>query len=222
MQTKSFYLKSFHLADGLTESELNDLMLYTHQKEVKKNQVVYAKGADKKVLMLVSGKVKITEVNMDGDEIIKEILGPGDLFGDLVHQAQGNAEFAEVISERAIYFLIEQDNLWRMMSRCPQLMANYMEKINQKYRRLESRFINMVTKDVKSRLLYCFREWAIKEGKQMGDKVVVKNSLTHMELANLISTSRQTVTVILNELKEEGVLNYNRRELEFSPLMLAS
>ena len=80
----------------------------------------------------------------------------------------------------------------------------------------------MVTKDVKSRLLYCFKEWARKEGKQLGDKVVIKNSLTHNDLANMISTSRQTVTVILNELKESGVINYNRKEIEFSRVMLAS
>ena len=80
----------------------------------------------------------------------------------------------------------------------------------------------MVTKDVKSRLIYCFKEWAKKEGKKLGDKVIVKNSLTHNDLANLISTSRQTVTNILNELKEAGAINYNRREIEFTQLMLAS
>jgi CRP/FNR family transcriptional regulator len=97
-----------------------------------------------------------------------------------------------------------------------------MAKVSEKFKSLESRYVNMVTKDVKSRLIYCFKEWARKEGKKLGDMIVVKNSLTHNDLANLVSTSRQTVTVILNELKEAGDISYNRREIGFSPIMLAS
>jgi CRP/FNR family transcriptional regulator len=97
-----------------------------------------------------------------------------------------------------------------------------MAKVNEKFKNLENRYVNMVSKDVKSRLIFCFKEWARKEGKSQGDRVIIKNSLTHNDLANLISTSRQTVTVILNELKEAGAIRYNRREIEFFPLMLAS
>jgi CRP/FNR family transcriptional regulator len=97
-----------------------------------------------------------------------------------------------------------------------------MAKVSEKFKSLESRYVNMVTKDVKSRLLYCFREWAKKEGRRIGDKIIVKNSLTHSDLANLVSTSRQTVTVILNELKESGAITYNRKEISFDELMLVS
>ncbi len=79
----------------------------------------------------------------------------------------------------------------------------------------------MVTRDVKSRLMYYFTEWAKSEGKRLGDKIIIKNHLTHNDIANLISTSRQTVTVILNELKEAGHIKYNRKEIEFYNLQVA-
>lgn len=223
MEPKNFYLKAFNIANNLNEAQLFELCNNITQKEARKNQVIYAKGGDKKVFLLVSGKVKISEINSAGDEMIKELILPGDIFGDVMLSYEGPTyEYAEVISERAIYYAIGQEQLAGLMRSNHALMMNYMAKVSEKFKSLESRYVNMVTKDVKSRLLYCFKEWAKKEGKRLGDKVVVKNSLTHSDLANLISTSRQTVTVILNELKEAGAISYNRREIEFTQLMLAS
>lgn len=223
MEPKNFYLKTFNLATNLSEPQLQQLSGIVSQREAKKNQVVYSKGGDKKVFMLISGRVKISEINEAGDDMIKEIVLPGDLFGDLLlNQSGGNFEYAEIVSERAIYYCIEAHELNAQIQSNPALMANYMSKVGEKFRNMESRYLNMITKDVKSRLMYCFKEWARKEGRKLGDKVVIKNSLTHSDLANLISTSRQTVTVILNELKEAGAISYNRREIEFSQMMLAS
>jgi CRP/FNR family transcriptional regulator, cyclic AMP receptor protein len=145
------------------------------------------------------------------------------MFGDILISYEAQAyEYAEVVSERASFLFIHQDVLAHLMQRNYSLTMNYMGKVTDKFKSLEIRYMNMVSKDVKSRLMYCFKEWARKEGKRFGNKVVVKNNLTHSDLANFISTSRQTVTIILNELKESGEIRYNRKEIEFSELMLAS
>jgi CRP/FNR family transcriptional regulator len=223
MEPKNFYLKTFNLATNLTEVQLQELCYNLTQKDAKKNQVIYAKGGEKKIFILVSGKVKISEINEKGDEMIKEIIVPGEIFGDVMLHYEGpNYEYAEVISERATYYSIGQEQLASMMRTNHMLTINYMAKVSEKFKNLENRYINMVTRDVKSRLLYCFQEWARKEGKRLGNKIVLKNTLTHSDLANMISTSRQTVTIILNQLKEAGEISYNRREIEFSAMMLSN
>ncbi len=223
MEPKNFYLKTFNIASNLSDGQVVELCNNLTQKEARKNEVVYAKGGDKKIFILISGKLKIAEIDANGNEMIKELALPGDLFGDVMLSYEGTTyEYAEVISERATYYAIGQEQLASLMRSNYALTMNYMAKVSEKFKSLESRYVNMVTKDVKSRLIYCFKEWAKKEGKKLGDKIIVKNSLTHNDLANLISTSRQTVTVILNELKEAGAINYNRREIEFTQLMLAS
>lgn len=215
MENKQFYLKNFNLASNFTEVQMSDLCSITLQKESRKGQVVYAKGGEKKIFLLISGKVKLAEINEQGDEMIKEIILSGDLFGDITPVDTINYEYAEVISERASYLSIGYDQFQRLIKLNPTLAVNYLNKVTEKFKRLENRYVNMVTKDVKSRLLYYFREWALSEGKRLGNKVILRNYLTHNDIANLISTSRQTVTVILNELKDAGQINYNRREIEF-------
>lgn len=215
METKQFYLKNFNLASNFSEVQMNDLCSITNQKESRKGQIVYAKGGEKKIFLLISGKIKLAEISELGDEMIKEIILPGDLFGDITPIEQLNYEYAEVISERASYLAISYEQFQRMMKANPTLAVNYLNKLSEKFKRLENRYVNMVTRDVKSRLMYYFMEWAKTEGKKLGNKIIIRNHLTHNDIANLISTSRQTVTVILNELKEAGQINYNRREIEF-------
>ena len=55
MEPKNFYLKAFNLSTNLSETQLQQLCGAITQKEAKKNQVVYSKGGDKKVFMLISG-----------------------------------------------------------------------------------------------------------------------------------------------------------------------
>lgn len=223
MEPKNFYLKAFNLATNLDETQVKDLCDNMTHKEAKKGQVTYARGGDKKVFLMVSGKIKISEINEKGDEMIKELIVPGELFGDVMLNYEGpNYEYAEVVSERAIYYVIEQKQLASMMQSNQILMMNYMAKVSEKFKNLESRYINMISKDVKARLIYCFKEWARKEGKKSGDLVIVKSSLTHSDLASLVSTSRQTVTEILNGWRETGDISYDRKEMRFSELMLAS
>lgn len=224
MDTKAFYLKTFLLANHLTENQLASFSQAFTQREARKGQALYMRGASNQVFLLISGKVKILETNSHKHETIKELLAAGDLFGNVTLQNEPQAtEYAEVASERAIYFTIAVDTLTNFFKLNPLLMLDYMAKVGNRFKSLENRYVFMMTQDVKARLMYYFKEWARKEGKSQDDgKIIVKNSLTHHDLANLVSTSRQTVTVILNELKDAGVLRYNRKEYELSPLMLAS
>lgn len=64
--------------------------------------------------------------------------------------------------------------------------------------------------------------WAINEGKDTPEGVLIKNYLTHNEIASLISSSRQTVTTIINELKEEGALSYSRSQIVIPNIAMLS
>ena len=50
----------------------------------------------------------------------------------------------------------------------------------------------------------------------MGDKIILNNYLTHTDIANIIATSRQSVNVLLNELRDDGILFYNRKHIELN------
>ncbi len=49
-----------------------------------------------------------------------------------------------------------------------------------------------------------------KRGRQVGYEMLLKHSLTHQDIANITCTSRQTVTLVLNELRKENLIYFNR------------
>jgi CRP-like cAMP-binding protein len=54
---------------------------------------------------------------------------------------------------------------------------------------------------------------ADKKGQRVGYEMLVRKFMTHQEIANLTATSRQTVTTVLNELRNKNILTFNRRRL---------
>jgi CRP/FNR family transcriptional regulator, cyclic AMP receptor protein len=78
--------------------------------------------------------------------------------------------------------------------------------------KLERRIQSLVFQDSRTRVVEFLREMAEEKGKKVGFEIMVKNYLTHKDIASLTGTSRQTVTTILNELKEKNIINFNRRQ----------
>jgi CRP-like cAMP-binding protein len=62
-------------------------------------------------------------------------------------------------------------------------------------------------------LLQFLKDWAEKEGKRTENQVVIENYLTQNDIAQIICTSRQTATQLLNEMETNQTLIYNRKEI---------
>ncbi|MDQ5930134.1 MAG: hypothetical protein QG594_1921, partial [Bacteroidota bacterium] len=62
------------------------------------------------------------------------------------------------------------------------------------------------------------KDWAEREGTRVENKVVIENDLTQKDLAQIVCTSRQTATQLLNEMEEKGMIHYNRKEIIISDI----
>ena len=78
---------------------------------------------------------------------------------------------------------------------------------------MEQRLESMVFRDSRSRIIDFLLELVEKKGQRVGFEHVVRKFITHQEIANLTATSRQTVTTVLNELRNKELLTFNRRRL---------
>ena len=78
---------------------------------------------------------------------------------------------------------------------------------------MERKVESLVFKDSRTRIVEFLRDWADEKGKKIGYETMMKNYLTHKDIASLTGTSRQTVTTILNELKDKNIINFDRRRI---------
>lgn len=214
-EVKIWYLKNYNLFADLDEKQMADLIHISRFKRFKKGSNIFYTGENDRMLyFLIDGRIKICEEDQDGNELIKEIVKEGDLFGELLVQDQPKKdEYAAVLSSEVMLCVFSLNDFELLMGRNPSLALNFTRKVWSKYRESENRYANLAFMDVKSRLIHFFKAWATEEGERQGSSVVLKNYLTHSDIANLICTSRQSVTTILNELKDTGHFAYSRKEI---------
>lgn len=211
-ESKLWYLQNISLFQNLPQKEMMFVENKSTMKHPEKNQYIYFPEDPSKMLyFLKSGRVKIGSISSDGKEIIKAILHPGEVFGELsVAGEDKRTDFAQALDGDVIICAMGVMDMMEMMEMNPSLSLRITKLIGFRLKKIERRLEGLVFKDTKERILDFLREIAEEKGQKIGDQIFIKLKLTHQDIGNLTGTARQTVTSILNELKEEGKINFDR------------
>jgi len=95
----------------------------------------------------------------------------------------------------------------------PTLALSYTKFVGLKMKRIRNNYSNLISKDAKTRLYQFLTDWGETEGKKMGERISIENYLTQNDIAQIICTSRQTATQLLNEMEAGGMIAYSRKEI---------
>ena len=171
------------------------------------------------IYFIKTGLVRLGFLDKEGNKIVKDILCPGDFFGQVSLQRENlNGEFAQAVKSGVSLCYFTLDNFNRMLTNNPKLAMKYTRMSGHRIRRFEIRLENLLRNDVKTRLKI-FLDQLLAEVKDsaryLSGEVRIPNFLTHEEVAQLIGTSRQTVTSLLSSFKEDHICSFTRKELRF-------
>jgi CRP/FNR family transcriptional regulator len=218
---KYWYLRDHKLFRTLSFSQIKQLCIITGFKKAKKGEIIYFSSSEvPRIFLLKKGNIKIIAVDEEGNETIKDIIQKGDLFGELTleNDLQSN-EYAKVLSDDVVICSFLMSDFEDLLLRNPSLALSYTKFVGLKMKRIKNSYANLISKDAKTRLSQFLKDWAEKEGGQEGNKVVIENYLTQNDIAQIICTSRQTTTQLLNEMEAKGMILYNRKEIIISDIM---
>lgn len=201
----------FHILCPHKTKELADRHTFT---EYKKDQFIYfPEETSTHIYMIVSGRVKIGHYLDDGKEIVSSILTTGEIFGELALAGEHRRkDFAQAMDDVTICPLgIEQ--LKDLMKENKELSFKMLKLVGLRLMKLERKLELLVFKDARTRIIEFLKDSASWKGKKVGFETMIPTRLTHKDIAALTGTSRQTVTTILNELKDQNLINFDRRKI---------
>ena len=136
------------------------------------------------------------------------------MFGELTLEADGESnEYAKVLSDDVAICSFLLSDFEEVLLKNPGLALSYTKIVGLKMKRIKNNYSNLISKDAKTRLVLFLKDWAEKEGTRIENKVIIENYLTQSDIAQIICTSRQTATQLLNEMEAKGTLIYNRKEI---------
>ncbi len=182
----------------------------------KKDYIYFEEDSANKVYLIEKGKVKIGYYTEAGDEVVKAILTRGELFGEKAILGElKRDEFAQSVDNNTSICPIGVQTMHDLMRDNQTFSFKVYKFIGLKFKKLERRLQLLLFKDAKTRLMEFLDELCNEYGydcKETGDHVI-KHPYTQKDIASLIGTSRPTLNVLLNELKEENFLDFSRKEI---------
>ncbi|WP_062061081.1 Crp/Fnr family transcriptional regulator [Aquimarina longa] len=183
----------------------------------RKNDYIYfEEDSANKVYLIEKGKVKIGYYAEDGCEVIKAILTKGEIFGEKAILGENKrTEFAQSVDNTTSICPIGVETMHGLMRDNYSFSLRIYKFIGMRFKRLERRLQLLLFKDTKTRLLEFLNELKEDYGHCCPDTgdMVIEHPYTQKDIANLIGTSRPTLNIILNELKESNVIDFNRKEI---------
>lgn len=181
-----------------------------------KNEPVFFPADPRKyIFFLKKGLVKISRYSDDGRELILDIIGPGEVFGQLTMGVDGPESTAEsaVALEEVLLCNIYRGDFDRILEKYPRLNYQLTRLVGSRLRKIEQRVADLVFKDVRQRIISFLLDFAIQFGTIHHGVITLRPALSHLDIGNLTGSSRQTVNATLNSLRDAGYIRFNRREI---------
>lgn len=209
-KTKLWYLKNLDMFSHLREEDIETIDKYSNMKEVKKKEKLYFQGSsDDNFYILKKGAVKITKHTPQGNDIILDIISGGTILGEMSElEPLEKDETAEVIEDGLICTLKKGD-FERLIQVVPGLEIKITKMIGLKRWKIENKLLELLFCTVEQRLAKTFLHLLDDFGIPRDGGYLLKIKLAHKDYADLIGSTRETVTATLNKLKNDGIIDYD-------------
>lgn len=214
-KTRLWYFEDVDLFEILCPTKASGMEEKHNPNVFKKDEYIYFPDQESlNIYMIADGRVKVGTYLEDGKEIIKAILARGEIFGELALAGETHrSDFAQAMDNDTRVCPMTIDGLKSLMRDNQELSLKIFKILGLRMRKMERKIESLVFKDARTRIVEFLKEMAEEKGQKVGFEMMIKNHMTHKDIASLTGTSRQTVTTVLNELREGNIINFDRRRI---------
>jgi CRP-like cAMP-binding protein len=200
------------LFSGMSRTDLQEIAHMTRIQKVKKHQPVYQAGEpDVFVYLLLDGWVKVHRGDARGREVVLDLLQAGDVFGEMhdfgrhFHDAT-----AEAVADSRIGAITKVD-FASCLRKYENLAMALVRLIGERLQEAQQRVEDFVFHTVQGRLARLLLKYYKVPGAT--DCLPSYGKLTHQEMAYLIGCSRETVSAVLGQFRDDGLVYYHHRTI---------
>jgi CRP/FNR family cyclic AMP-dependent transcriptional regulator len=167
------------------------------------------------VYFVIAGRVKILRTSSGGTEAIVGIRNPGDIFAELswIEDMPQRASSAVALDVGEVV-RVDAAEFGRRIAADPELAAAFARGVTRRLADAEIELTELAGKSVPGRLIDALGRLAQEHGVVEEDgSLRIGISLTHKDLADLIGTSRETLTKELAVLADLGLVRISHRSI---------
>jgi CRP-like cAMP-binding protein len=203
-------LAQVELFAGLPDEELAILAERARRRRYARGQIVFSQGDPGTSLCVVeSGHVRMVVVTPDGKELVVNVLGPGDVFGELA-LLDGEPRSADAVAQEPCQLLhLQREDFVRFVETRPAVALRLLINLSRKLRRTTQQAQDVAFLDGPARLARALLELAAGSGEGHAAAQPVTPRLTQSDLAAQLGATRESVNKWLAGFERQGLV---RRE----------
>lgn len=207
------HLRKIPLLEHLTADEIAFVKQEFRVRHYNKRDVVLQKGGSGDGLMfLLSGQAQVIDVTEDGRAIGLRMLMPGDFFGEIALINNSTRSASVVAMTEVLVGFLPAPAAMHLFSHSPTVANHMLKHLAQKIQR-DSEIRALLSINNTSKRIYAFLVMQQKPGSDGATPAVVENLPTHQDIANMVNTSRETVTRALLALVQQGIIEKDSHKL---------
>jgi len=177
-------------------------------------QVIYLPGDRAQgVHFLSSGRIKISKVTRDGKELTLAYRSEGDFFGEPCLLDGGPREEMAEAMDASVTVEIPRDLLDGLLKQDGGAAYKFSRALIMRRKDLETRVEQLIFKDVGAKLAELLLNLGHEHGISDERGLIVGLKITHQEMANLIGSTRETVSLTLSQFKRKGLIQTEGRKV---------
>ncbi len=208
------YLRRHPLFSELNKDVQKQISGQLRPVEVKRGNILYFQGdPPKHVYLIRSGFVKSSRITPEGRELTFCIFKENDILGETAVLNNSSCDTTTEAFTDCHLYQITVNHFLQILRNHPLVAARISSILSNRLVKLEEKFQIAVSNDISSRIACTLLDLAEAFGTNSKDGVTITLPLTHLEIASLIGSTRETTCVTLNKFRRNGWIRSERRNM---------
>ena len=194
----------------LSQPELEIVASYGSNKMFAKNVILVNEGDPSEMFYLIlKGQVKVFISDEKGKEVLLNLQGPGEYFGEIAIIDQAPRSASVMTLESCQIAVVSKQGFERCLAENPEIAMGLIRNLVKYVRSLTEQVKRLALMDVYGRLVHTFKALA----NEQNGRLVIEKRLTHQDIANMVGSSREMVSRIMKDLKTGGYIRIESRKI---------
>jgi CRP/FNR family transcriptional regulator len=214
-------LRRCPLFAGLQEKDLQKIRAIATPRQFRKRDILFSDGGEAKgFYVILTGKVKLYKISLEGKEQILHIVSAPDTFAEAALFLEGTyPAFAETLMDSQLLFFPKR-NFIELIEKNPQLSINMIVSLSQYLKRFASLIEELSLKEVSSRIAKYLIDLSLKlskvdttrfrEGKVSTE---IELDLSKTQLASKLGTISETLSRTLAKMRAKKIIDVKKNRI---------
>src|SRR5256885_2933034 len=213
-ENESIYFKQVPLFADLADEDLRELMAVAHKRIFRNGEVIFHREDPGQVLYVIKeGKVKISLISPEGQEISLVVFGKGECFGEFAI-LDGLSRSADAIAmEKVECYTLQRSDFHKAIMKNPKIAIQVMEVLSKRLRSTDQMVEDLIFLDVYGRVAKKLLELADTHGTKVENGIRIDVRLTQQELASMVGSSRESVNKVMGYFTDKNFISTDKHKI---------